>query len=236
VAEPHLVKGQQHRGVLHDLHEPNASRRFKAFGSFASFDGFDIGESKVGIISSADGRAWHSYLPVDEMRVSADTANQLVYDPHLGRYLAFSRNWCHTYTRPPCGAREFGFRRAFRSDAAAVEGPWSVAVEVAHGEEGYELYSLAPWRHPDWAAGTYLAIGSFYDTVDRVYCELLSSADYGGNWTRLAPHRPFIPLGPNGTLDSHTCYAAPPIADPTNSTRTRFYCAARRDSQTPRRA
>jgi len=175
------------RGVLHDVHDPDPTRRFKAFGSFGSFDGANESGSKLGVVSSSDGRTWSGYTPVDEMQVSADTANQLLYDPHLGKYLAFSRNWCHTYTRPSCGAREWGYRRGYRSTATAVEGPWSRAVEVVRGERGYEIYSLAPWRHTSWAAGTYLAIGSFYDTVDKVLAnsELMESSDDGGNWMRL---------------------------------------------------
>ena len=124
---------------------------------------------------------------------------------------------------------------------------------MLHGEAGYEMYSLAPFRSPSWTPGLYLAVGSFYATTDpegHVYCELCRSADYGASckrpryrWhlgcilprapaislrtgERLAPHRQFIPLGSNGTFDSHTCYAAPPIldpADPTNSSVLLYY-------------
>ena len=42
----------------------------------------------------------------------------------------------------------------------------------------------------------------------------------------MAPHRQFIPLGSNGSFESHTCFAAPPIldpADPTNSSVLLYY-------------
>ena len=100
---------------------------------------------------------------------------------------------------------------------------------MLHGEAGFEMYSLAPFRSPSWTPGLYLAVGSFYATTDpegHVYCELCRSADYGVSWERLAPHRQFIPLGSNGSFDSHTCYAAPPIldpADPTNSSVLLYY-------------
>ena len=122
----------------------------------------------------------------------------------------------------------YGMRREYRSTAPAYEGPWSVAEEVARGEPGYEMYSLVPWRNGAWAPGTYFAIGSYYNTTDppgRVYCELLVSTDHGGNWTRLAPHAQFIPLGAPGAFDDHTCYAAPPIVDPANASRTLLYYA-----------
>ena len=55
----------------------------------------------------------------------------------------------------------------------------------------------------------------------------MASSDYGGNWTRLAPHRPFIPLGANGSYDTHTCYAAPPIANPMNASQVSAVRVAR---------
>ena len=79
---------------------------------------------------------------------------------------------CHTYTRPYCHPHEYGYRRAYRSRAKSIDGQWSPAIEVAAGEsEHYELYSLVPWRHPDWAAGLYLAVGSYYDNTDKVCSE-----------------------------------------------------------------
>ena len=57
-----------------------------------------------------------------------------------------------------------------------------------------------------------MAVGSFYDNKDKVYCELMASSDYGGNWTRLAPHAPFIPLGQNGTFGPSSCASASAIA------------------------
>ena len=80
---------------------------------------------------------------------------------------------------------------------------------------------MVPFRSSGWRPGLYFAVGSYYDQVSpqgKVYCELIVSSNYGANWTRLAPHKQFIPLG-NGTngapgssnassWDSHTCYAA----------------------------
>ena len=36
----------------------------------------------------------------------------------------------------------------------------------------------------------------------------------GASWTRLAPYKAYIPLGPPGSLDSHTTYAARAFPDP----------------------
>ena len=51
------------RGVFLDEREPNASRRFKAFGSFFAND--------VGTMLSADGLHWHSHMSAAEMGVRA---------------------------------------------------------------------------------------------------------------------------------------------------------------------
>lgn len=210
------------RGVYLDTHESDPARRYKAFGSFTAFNNQSIGRSKLGIVSSPDGKAWNKYTPVDEMQVSADTANNLLYDPDLDMYMAFTRKWIRQ------DDRIYGGRREYRSLSKTIEGPWSVATEVGRGEAGYELYALLPWRDSSWVPGVYFAIGSFYaDSTpeEKVYCELMYSTSYGENWTRLAPHTPFIPLGDSGSFDDHTCYSARPFTDPSNNSSTRFYYA-----------
>jgi len=59
----------------------------------------------------------------------------------------------------------------------------------------------------------------------RVYCELMQSETFGRNWTRLAPRQPFIPPGPAGTYDDHTCYSARPMLSPSNPAATMLYYA-----------
>jgi hypothetical protein len=212
------------RGVYRDEHEPNASRRYKLFGSFAS--GSEREGSTLGTMMSPDGVHWGDYEPADSMHVPADTANNILYDPTLAKFIAFSRSHC---TTDSCNESGWGFRRETRSLADNLtSGVWTPGVEVLHGEAGYEMYSLVPWRSPQWRAGLYLGVGSFYATTDpegHVYCELCRSTDYGATWERVAPHRQFIPLGRNGSFDSHTCYAAPPLIDPRNASNTLFYYA-----------
>ena len=72
-------------------------------------------------------------------------------------------------------------------------------VEAPSVPRTAELYALEPWRHDAWAAGVYLAVGMYYadaEKAEHVYCELLSSSDYGRTWTRLAPHVPHLALAP----------------------------------------
>lgn len=56
-------------------------------------------------------------------------------------------------------------------------------------------------------------------------CELCRSTNFGRTWERLSPHRAFIPPGDRGSFDSHTCYAAPPIVDPADSSSALLYYA-----------
>jgi len=215
------------RGVYRDDFESNATRRYKLFGSFArSGHGNQLPGSGLGTMTSPDGVHWDDYAPADSMRAAADTANNLLFDPDLKQFLAFSRNHCASMR---CNESGWGNRRETRSTTSdLVSGKWTLAEEVLHGEHGYEMYSLVPWRSPKWKPGLYLGMGSFYATEDpegHVYCELCRSTDYGVTWTRVAPHQSFIPLGKAGAFDSHTCYAANPLIDPRNESNTLFYYA-----------
>ncbi len=218
------------RGVLHDVHEQNISRRFKAFGFFGPASELRNG-SALGTMMSADGISWHTYASVDEMSADGDTANQLVYDESLGRYLAFTRIDCAS---DACGEHTSGKRRAARSVSrtSRFDGGWERAQEVAHGTwRDDELYSLAPWRLPEWRVGLYMAIASYYNsslpaTEGYVRCRLLSSSDHGASWQPAgAPDAELIPLGSPGSFDDHTCYAAPPLRDPSDPGVTRLYYA-----------
>ena len=90
-------------------------------------------------------------------------------------------------------------------------------VEVASGESGYEIYELRPWRLDSWRPGLYFGLGMYYADAEpsgKVNCELLTSHNWGRNWTRLAPRQQFIAHGAAGSFDDHTCYAATPLSVP----------------------
>lgn len=83
----------------------------------------------------------------------------------------------------------WGERRETHSTADSWGGPWTKATEALHGEHGYEMYSLVPYRAPTWRAGLYLGIGSFFETTNTegyVRCELCRSTDYGAHQLALA--------------------------------------------------
>ena len=210
------------RGVFLDPHEKNASRRFKLFGErnasgeavFCSW-----ATRALAVAASKDGTHWTDWTNVSAMNVAADTACNALRDADLGTFLAFTRRHCDTEyaTLPFCDGKlkEWGVRREVRSEAADFlsNTNWTYATEVAHGEaQGtYDMYSMVPFRSASWPPGLYFAVGSYYDQVSpggQVYCELVVSSNHGANWTRLAPHKQFIPLGKAGAFDSNTCFAS----------------------------
>jgi hypothetical protein len=236
------------RGVYYDAHESNSSRRFKLFGSLntsgdATFCSWSA--RTVSTATSADGIHFHDIRNVSgQMQVTADTANSVVYDAALGKYLAFTRRHCDPKSGPPWCIGDYdayGIRREVRSVSLAADfgdTGWEFGEEVAHGLTNDELYSLVPWRSPSWRAGLYFAVASYYQSQSaegRVTCELVMSADFGQNWTRVSPHQQFIQLGKAGSWNSHTCFSANGLimpktrtdGDDTDSTgdEVRFYFA-----------
>eukprot|EP00927_Polykrikos_kofoidii_P053804 TRINITY_DN48359_c0_g1_i1.p1 TRINITY_DN48359_c0_g1~~TRINITY_DN48359_c0_g1_i1.p1 ORF type:complete len:537 (-),score=48.44 TRINITY_DN48359_c0_g1_i1:127-1737(-) len=214
------------RGVFFDEHETNASRRFKMIGNFVGTQKTGMRRGGVATWVSADGIHWDGLQSANSMQVAGDTANNALYDPNLKKYIAFSRNHCRNSA---CNESGWGNRRETwsTSDTWGTDN-WTKATEALHGEHGYEIYSLVPFRAPTWTPGLYLAVGSFFEDTNPegyVKCELCRSVDYGKTWTRLAPHMQFIPLGDTGSFDSHTCYAAPPILDPKDPKTTLLYYA-----------
>ncbi len=103
------------RGVYLDPHEDDPSRKYKAFGSFKTFNGQSVGSSRLGIVTSPDGKSWSGYTAVDAMDVNADTANNMIWDEDLQLYLAFMRK----DVQPD----NFGLRREYRSTAPSYVGP-----------------------------------------------------------------------------------------------------------------
>lgn len=182
-----------------------------------------IGSCKLtpGVSRMLTMQAWHDFASAAAMQVNADTANNAVWDPDIKQYIAFTRKDVKH------DEKLFGVRREYRSVSTDFVS-WSEAVECGRGEAGYELYALAPWRLPSWRAGLYMAVGMFYadgSAEEKVFCELMQSTNFGQNWTRLAPHKAWIPTGANGAFDSHTCYAARPFVDPRQPNVTLLYYA-----------
>ena len=102
-------------------------------------------DSRLGTMVSADGVHWTDYTPADAMKVAADTANNLLYDPTLKQYIAYSR--IHCTAQESCNYTEWGERRETRSTVADItSGDWTPGVQVLHGESGYDA-CVWMWHH-----------------------------------------------------------------------------------------
>jgi hypothetical protein len=111
---------------------------------------------------------------------------------------------------------------------------FSAAEQVFEGSgDDDQVYTVQPFRLPEWPAGQYLATAMFFKQDEKqgwVQAELIQTLNWGENWTRLAPKQQFIPLGQAGEFDSHTIYVAwsgeqAPTIDPREPNTTLFYYA-----------
>ncbi len=180
-------------GVFKDLHDTNASRRYKMV--------YDVGLGKPRTRLSADGIHWGE--PVEPQGFGpqfGDTHNNALWDERSNKYLWFTK----LYVGERTVAR-------FESDDFLH---WKASGIVLRStvEEGKDrqTYCLPVFRY----ANVYLGYTMMYNVgSDRgVDCELSWSPD-SLRWQRVAPGASLIPRGPQGSYDSGCIYAmaGPPI-------------------------
>lgn len=173
-------------GIYHDLHEANASRRFKCFG-----DG--CGGVK-GTAVSADGFTWTDQRKVDWPSPQRyDCHNQVLYVPEQRAYIATTRDGFSGAT-----GRTIGITK---SEENKFEFETKTApVMVEKGDAANQLYSQITWQ---WH-NVFLGIVMVYDaqsSAGEVHCRLAwspsSDALSGWNWVDEGglTGRDFIPLG-----------------------------------------
>ena len=212
------------------LLDPNpaapSQQRYKAIGCFSNNgsadSGFPHGGKDLKVMYSSDGKSFSKAETILSAHVpylgAHDGLANIVWDSNMdgrkgGGYMIFLRTY-HLAQDVKLQSRRLS-RMVSKSAAFGGADAWEEPVEVASGESGYEIYELRPWRLEAWRPGLYYGVGMYYADAEpsgKVYCELLTSPNWGRNWTRLAPHREFIPHGPAGSFDDHTCYAATPFA------------------------
>ena len=191
-------------GIYRDLHEQNASRRYKCFGQGCA--------GASGVAYSADGL---SFYDPQSLKFPApqryDCHNQVYYSPTAKSYVLTTRDG---FSGDP--GRTIGMAT---SKPGAFEFDTSKApVCVEQGDAAHQLYSQVTW---EWH-GIFLGIVMVYDATSaagQVHCRLSwsPSADglSGWQWVDGAglTGGDFIPLGQQqagGTndFDSHICFAA----------------------------
>lgn len=180
-------------GVFKDLHDADASRRYKMVS--------DVGLGKPQVRFSADGTHWN--VAIDAMGFGAqngDTHNNAFWDERSGKYLWFTK----LYLGERLVAR-------FESDDF-IHWKNNGLVLRSSIDEGRasQTYCMPVFRY----GGIYLGYVMMYNVGNgrTVDCELAWSHD-GLKWQRVAAGTPFIPRGAKGAYDSECIYAmaGPPI-------------------------
>lgn len=180
-------------GVFKDLHDPDASRRYKMV--------YDTGLGKPHACFSADGIHWSA--PQDMIGFSAkqgDTHNNAFYDTRSGKYLWFTKMY-------------LGERLVSRLESTDFLN-WKSSGVVLRStlDEGKatQTYALTVFPY----AGIYLGYVMMYhlDNNRVVDVELAWSPD-SITWQRVQPGTAFLPLGAKGSYDSGCIYAqaGPPV-------------------------
>ena len=73
-----------------------------------------------------------------------------------GRLSTSTRSLARSSTRAPARAPTRAptqRRETWSTSATWSSNAWSKATESLHGEHGYEIYSMVPFRGPDWPPG-----------------------------------------------------------------------------------
>ena len=189
-------------GVFMDTADTDPARRFKMICSRG-----DHGEPKavknprvMAVAFSPDGWHWSEMKPCPEIGKpevgTGDTHNNALWAPEIGKYVGITRKWS-------------GGRVVVRTESPDFI-HWTEAVEVMHGEELAQTYSMTVFRY----AGVYLGLVSIYNPkTGRVHCELARSPDTV-KWTRIQPGTPLIPTSNRpGDYDWGCVYAAAPVVE-----------------------
>jgi hypothetical protein len=198
-----------------------AAQRYKMVGCFSNNgwadSGFFNGGKDLKAMYSTDGI---SFSPAQTLQsadvpwlMAHDGLANIVFDSTVDRYMIFMRTY-DLNKSAKLQARRVS-RMVSKSSTWGGQGTWEERKEVLRGERGYEIYELRPWRLPSWRPGLYFGIGMYYadaETTGKVFSELLMSTNFGANWTRLAPHKTFIPHGAGNAFDNSTIYAATPFS------------------------
>ncbi|MFN0078379.1 MAG: hypothetical protein ACKVY0_18135 [Prosthecobacter sp.] len=180
-------------GVFKDLHDADASRRYKMVS--------DVGLGKPQVRFSADGIHWGEAINAKGFGAqNGDTHNNAFWDKRSGKYLWFTKLY-------------LGERLVARFESDDFIHWKNNGLVLRSGiDEGRasQTYCMPVFRY----GSLYLSYVMMYHvgkgrTVD---CELAWSHD-GLKWQRVAPGTPFIPRGAKGAYDSECIYAmsGPPI-------------------------
>lgn len=227
-------------GVIKDAQDPNASRRYKAFGmirqpAYSDADMQRVSREAVGgALVSADGVRWAEEYEAD-FRSQWGAYHSLFWDDPSGRYIATVRRSSHQGSAVSMSASEPDAFRGFEEPVVVATPP--NGTDLLQSAQAFPYY------------GVYLAVLLVVDAAcakrrkqkdtavvrgcdGRTRCELAWSANLRA-WRRLAPpdrqtleepsdfgrlpvargRAALVPLIA-GSFHSHGCFAAKPVDVP----------------------
>lgn len=186
-------------GVLHDMRDPDPTRRYK-------FLHLNARSRRMASCFSPDGLHWSQPALWPEHDAVGDCHNNAIWSPKLSRYVGITRGW------------SAGIRTVLRSESSDFLN-WSQPHEIMRGADAHDqIYSLPICRYRDF----YIGLPSVFhkgdpaaDDWDTVDTELAFSGDTV-TWQRICPGEALIPRGagqyPDGEYDCGCIYAAAPLA------------------------
>lgn len=194
-----LIENMEGAGVIKDINEPDATRRYKMFGK-SNIQPF---MNSLAVSFSPDGINWSTPTYAPEAHAAADTHNNALWAPELNKYVGITRLWSEKPIQRIVGRTE---------SADFVH--WTEATEVMRGDLQHQTYSMRVFHY----AGTYLGFVTILsldtghpETYDHMATELAWSAD-GVQWQRIDPGRPLIGNSSQaGTYDWGCVNSALPI-------------------------
>lgn len=181
-------------GVFKDEREPDPAKRYKMFSLSEEYGWLQVA-------FSPDGIHWSEQIPQPRISATADTHNNALWAPTLGKYVAFTRQWSRwpyndQSNTPPKTVPEYerkGARQVARTETAVADDftTFKRAEVVLEGlDPEHQTYAMPVFFHE----GIYLGLLAIFekDISDRVYTELAWSLDTV-HWNRVCPGTALIP-------------------------------------------
>ena len=174
-------------GVFKDLHDKDASRRYKMV--------YDVGLGEPRVRFSADGIHWGEPIKAEGFtKQHGDTHNNAFWDEPTGKYLWFTKLYVGERT----------VARFESDDFIHWKGGDMVLRSTVEEGKARQTYCLPVFRYANICLGYAMMYNA--GTNRSVDCELAWSPD-SSHWQRIAPGMPFIPRGNKGAYDSECIYA-----------------------------
>lgn len=193
--------------VLHEPNDPDPQRRYKAFywdhgfGPLMMYEGQEIygtgPKDGMHVAFSPDGIHWTPYADNPVMSHGSDTGQVVLFDPALGKYVA--------YGRMGAGGRKVA--RTESTDFIHWEEPKLVLEPDERDGPNTQFYGISVDLYQGIYVGMLWMFWIEESNIGRIDFQLCHSRD-GKTWTRDPERNVFMPNGPEGAWDHGDMRAA----------------------------